>query len=267
MVDLSKNSMLYWFERTKKLHVPMPRTAILKLDEELIDEVFEFYYNDKRPRLFEEKIKEVYRLLKRCVDVVGGFPAFIRSDQTSGKNFVVGDEPLYLLKSEKDFEKIWALIVECHEPMDVLMFAPPKPKALVVREWLEIERWTSKIGKYNTIEVRVFAEKGEIKKIYPYFHWSGLKRHLAFLDVSGEAEEALRRDYISNYLFAIKRGLRDIIRYAKIISMEFDEEWSIDFALTRNGKWFFIDMALAETSWRPSEEDETDRLLEKLWRG
>ena len=262
MVELDKNSMLYWFEKVRKLPVPKPKTAILKLDEQLVDEIFECYYSDRRSAELEVKIEEVYRLLRRCVIAVGGFPAFLRSDQTSGKNFVVSGEPLYLLKNEGDFEKIWALIVECHEPMNILMFAPPKPKALVVREWLKIERWTGKITKYNTIEVRVFAEKGEIKKIYPYFHWSGLKRHLAYL---GASEESLYEDYVGNYLVAIKRGLRDIIRYAKTISSIFDEEWSIDFALA-NGKWFFIDMALAETSWRPSEEDETDRLLEEHWR-
>jgi len=259
---MDKNSMLYWWDLVKDLPIPKPKTIIIKLEPELVDLIFKCYYEtldygkSKACEKVKPKLREIFEKMKKVVNELGGFPVFLRTDYTSGKHYSYKN-PLYRLDSEKDFEKIWVLICECHEPLNITFLLPPKPHALVLREWLNIETWTSKINHYNKIEVRFFIKDGKITEVYPYYHFSGLAEKY-YDRLSEEGLRELWQDY-KNYIEVIKNDLKTLVKYALIIAKHVDGYWSLDFA--KAGKWYFIDMALGKVSWKPKEIMKEDREL------
>ncbi len=257
-MGIDKNSMLYWWKLVKDLPIPKPKTIIIKLKDK---DSYNFYFcfwehlegNESEECIkFRKRAKEIFNELKEAVNKLGGYPVFLRTDYTSGKHYSYSN-PLYRINDEKDLDKVWTLIAECHDPGG--FFAPPLPNAIVLREWLNIEKWTNLINRYNTIEVRLFIKDGRVVEIYPYYHWSGLEER-----VSDDILEELRKDYEENLVGAIKRDLNEIIKYAEIIAERVGGYWSVDFAGTDKG-WYFIDMALGKRSWKPKETDELDREL------
>jgi len=257
-----RNSMLYWWGLVKDLPVPKPRTRILRLDERTVRMFFEFpHLPREEKRKFTRKVEEIIEQLRGFAEELGGYPVFLRSDYTSGK-FCYYDDPLYMIRSEEDFKKIWSLICECHEPLDVHFLLPPRPNALIVREWLNIEKWAGVIKRYNTIEVRVFIKDGSVVEIYPYYHFEELLKHLPRrLDII--ELEKLKKDY-EQYVKIIERDLQQIVKYSSIIARKVEGYWSVDFA--KAGEWYFIDMATGELSWMPQRMDEFDRRLNALLR-
>jgi len=256
----NKDSMLYWWELVKDLPVPKPKTKILRLDEETVMKFFRFpnELSKEEKKEFLKKVEEIIEQLKKFARELGGYPVFLRTDYTSGK-FIPLKEPLYMIKSEDDFRKIWNLICECHEPADVHFLLPPKPNALILREWLNIEKWTNVIERYNTIEVRAFIKDGDVVEIYPYYHFEELLQHLPRrLDII--ELEKLKKDY-EQYVKVIERDLQQIAKYSLIIARKVEGYWSVDFA--KAGKWYFIDMATGKLSWRPEKMDEYDKRLNR----
>ena len=256
-----RNSMLYWWGLVKDLPVPKPRTRILRLDERTVRMFFEFpHLPREEKRKFTRKVEEIIEQLRGFAEELGGYPVFLRSDYTSGK-FCYYDDPLYMIRSEEDFKKIWSLICECHEPLDVHFLLPPRPNALIVREWLNIEKWTNIIDRYNTLEVRLFIKDGKVVEVYPYYHWTGIEERLS--KRLGEKIKELRKDY-ERYVNAIKRDLDILLKYARVVAERVEGYWSVDFA--KAGEWYFIDMATGELSWMPQRMDEFDRRLNALLR-
>ena len=251
-VCVDKNSMLYWWPLVKDLPIPKPKTVIIELREEDVDMFFDCYFEEvdggrgRGCEKFRRRLKEIFGELKKAVEVLGGYPVFLRTDYTSGKHYSYRD-PLYRVDNEKDFGKVWFLICECHEPLDVHFLLPPRPNALIVREWLNIGKWTNIIDRYNTVEVRLFIKGGKVVEAYPYYHWSGIEERLS--KRLGEKIKELRRDY-ERYVGIIKEDLDVLLKYAGVIAEKVEGYWSVDFAKSDKG-WYFIDMALGEYSWKP----------------
>jgi len=255
---MDKNSMLYWWDLVKDLSIPKPKTIVIKLREEDVDMFLYCYFEEvsgKKSKSYERfrgRLKEIFGELKKAVEVLGGYPVFLRTDYTSGKHYSYRD-PIYRINNEKDLSKVWVLICECHEPLDVHFLLPPKPHALVLREWLNIEKWTNIIDRYNTVEARLFIKGGKAVEAYPYYHWSGLEERIS--KRLGEKIKELRRDY-ERYVSIIKEDLDVLLKYAGVIAEKVEGYWSVDFVRTDRG-WYFIDMALGalgEYSWKPKGE-------------
>ena len=110
------------------------------------------------------------------------------------------------------------------------------------------------------MEVRGFIKNGIVEELYPYYHWSGLVEN-----VSGDILNEVRRDYEKNFIEVIRRDLPIILKYSKLIAERMDGYWSVDFARTEKD-WYFIDMALGESSWRPEELDDADKKIQEALR-
>ena len=264
MGKLDPNSMLFWWRYVVGLPVPKPRTVIIEIEDRTVDLMFKCLDEDVEAcREASREIKSLIELLDDCVKEVGGYPVFMRTDQTSCKHYSLRN-PVYRVEKKEDFAKLFTLIVECHEMASVAVFGPPRPRAVAIREWLDIDTWTDLLpGFYKNVEVRVIAEKGRVTDIWPYYHWSGLEEHFRDrVDL-----KKLRQDYLSKYVATVSRELGKIAEYASIIARAGElasYSWSIDFARV-NGEWYFIDMALAEASWKPEKRlNEDIALREKL---
>ena len=280
---MDRNSMLYWWGLVRDASVPKPKTIIVRLEERDVDMFFRCYEDPGERgecREFRRRINRIFEELKEAVESLGGYPVFLRTDYTSGKHYSYVN-PLYWLGQEADLWKVWPLICECHEPFETGVFAPPRPHALVVREWLDIERWTDRLPRYNTVEARLFIRNGEVEEVYPYYHWSGIIEHYRRQEIGAsiffsanpapvirtlrrEIEET-RRDYEKNLVERIKRDLGLLVKYGRIISERIEGYWSVDFVLA-GGEWYFIDMAVGEASWKPRKLDETDVILTNTYK-
>ena len=267
-MDESMNSMLYWWPRVENLSAPKPITAVHNI-EDIVEDVFLCILTEGGEACKKAKV-EVRELATRLDDMVrkniGGYPVFMRTDYSSCKHYStrIFGKPLYRIDSMNDFVRhIFPLIAECHSYIPARTpFGPPRPSAVVLREWLNIEKWTDKLpGPYGNIEVRVITENGSVIKIFPYYHRSGIERYFR------SSDPEVLEDYRRNYVRAILEGIREIVVHAEAVATApgiREYNWSIDLALVnKDGKrmWYFIDMALAEASWVPEHETEEDKLI------
>jgi len=268
------NSMLYWWLKVVKVDVPKPKTVLVSIDEELVKNIFLCYMSEGEDRNACSHVKEYLPpyldLLDECVGMyIGNYPVFVRTDYSSCKYVWVKGKPLYRVESKQELANIYSIICKCHEPLTVRSpFGAPAPKAIAIREWLDIVKWTNRLPKYyGNLEVRVFVRNGKVEKVYPYYHWSGLVEGVVDAEKDRDTLPLLEKEYVENYVSAIISSIKTIKEYAERIANADGikgYDWSIDFALVdKNGKleWYFIDMALAEASWRPEKETDEDKLI------
>jgi|GEM_PF-2501696 len=263
MVDM--NSMLYWYPRIKDLDIPQPRTRIYMLPDWFNPfELAACIAGEKDGfdcKTLWSRVRQANEELDRLANEIG-YPLFARSDQTSCKHHIVDGEPLYLIKRPMDFSKLWMAAVECHELIPARIVNPPAPKAFVLREWLDIETWTTLPGKlsaypYNRVEVRLFAKNGEVYSGFPYYHISGLLARLEMWGMPGSVIEKVRKDY-KQYVHAVIDDLPTLVQHASKATGKLGGDWSVDFAKSKQYGWTLIDMAVAEDSYFPDPEDMVD---------
>jgi hypothetical protein len=202
--------MLYWWPKVENLGIPTPKTLITT------------------------NILEGFEAAREM-----GFPVFMRTDLCSGKHdwenscYVDSEEKLYtnFLKVEEGNVR-WEML-------------GIKPKAVVIREFLDLETtFTAFIGNMPiTKERRYFVKDGNVLCHHPYWPKSAFNNHPARMsnDVLWEQKlEELNKDDISELI---------LTEYSRNISDTLNGYWSIDFAKGRNGIWYLIDMALGENSY------------------
>ena len=47
--------------------------------------------------------------------------------------------------------------------------------------------------------------------------------------------------------------IAELTELAKTVALVFSDDWSVDFAMTIQGNWYLIDMAVAQDSWHPED--------------
>ena len=65
---------------------------------------------------------------------------------------------------------------------------------------------------------------------------------------------------MENLVAVIRRDLDVLVGYGEVIARRVEGYWSVDFAMS-SGKWYFIDMAIGEASWKPRKLDVLDKIL------
>lgn len=172
-----------------------------------------------------------------------GFPVFIRTDLASAKH----DGPeAYRADRLGDIAQVLARTVGDNEIK--FWLHGPGPVAFLVRQWLNLESTFSAFwGKGHRIakEYRVFSD-GQ-RALCRHFYWpeEAIDGHnpsvpdwrtcLERLAVLSDGEVALLEDLACRAAHAAGDG-----------------SWSVDFAKDETGKWWLIDMAVAEESWHPA---------------
>jgi len=251
-------SMLYWWDKIKDLPIPKPKTIIIPIPDEVVDYIFKCYDDQdeacsKSPESYHEFVKVLKQEARKL-----GFPLFMRSDQTSCKFFKLGDKPLYRIDNEKELGRFWILIAECHEMTSIGVFEAPRPKAIILREWLDIDclyelKINNRVWRRLTIEVRVMVKDGEVEQYFPYWHKEVIEREWQWLipDQIREQEMSKLWKAYEEYVKILENEKETFLNYAKQIAKTLDGYWSVDFARVKS-TWYLIDMARGELSWKPS---------------
>lgn len=98
-------------------------------------------------------------------------------------------------------------------------------------------------------ERRYFIRDGQVTEHYPY--WP------AMAITENNPDHVNWQELLAELNDEPKSEIEELTKQAQIIASTLPGYWSVDFAQHVDGRWFLIDMALGERSWKPSAEDFT----------
>lgn len=226
--ELNKNSLMYWFPRTKSLGIRVPATHVLKIPQKEFEGILdrEGFTNN-----FRNKIVKIVNKL--------GYPVFVRTDQASGKHD--WKETCFIKNHFTLFKNIHNVILFNFSAGFVgLPF-----KALVFREFIPLHtRFTAfsgdmPIGK----ERRYFINEGKVVCHHPYwpedaiYNANRVDWKIVLKELNKESEEEI--SLLTSHAEKVGKVLKGF--------------WSVDFALTDKDEWILIDMAQGIDSWHPKD--------------
>lgn len=225
---MGKTSLLYWWPKIKGLGIPVPKTAI---------HIVHNYGNGLMSILDGASFPEADVAGIRAVADEIGYPCFIRSDMTSAKHS--WERGAVVHHSEELFDKVWCL-VEDNALKDQYI------SAIVVREYLAFNPLESfQVPRFGNLPVRrerrIFIRDGQIEVILPYWPLDALQGTIQDL-----AEWRPQLEVLNDLAWELPL----LTDYGKTVASTFPEYWSVDF-MWAEGKWWLIDMAEGEKSWRP----------------
>jgi hypothetical protein len=205
----------------------MPRTEII-LERDWLDWLG---LSDGR-RLSEGDIK----ILKESAGRIG-YPLFMRNDFTSGKHRYV--ETCYVLDEESLLPHLYVVIE------DALIRDAPVT-SIVLREYIELD---SKFKAFKGFPVaperRYFVRQGKVTCRHPYW----VQDSIEFW--GGTPEPDNWESLLSEMNTETVDEITLLTGYAEKIAAVLEGSWSLDFAKSRSGLWYFIDAAEYEKSWHP----------------
>lgn len=222
---MNKTSMDYWYPLIKHLDIPMPRTEI-PITKEIND--WWRLLDGEDPLSEEEK-----QTIRDAAIKVGGYPVFMRSDLCSGKHSF--ERTCFVQNEDVVIRQIWALVDDncCH---DLMM------ESIVIREYIPpAASFKAFQGLPIAPERRYFVRDGEVMCHHPY--WIEDAIHNPSDDGWQEALEYMNAE--------LPHEIEMLSSYATMIAQELGGDWSIDFMLGMDGRWYMIDMATAMQSWHP----------------
>lgn len=233
-IDLGKqSSMLVWFPKLEKLPIPQIKTRIINIDSRV------FY----KWIVGEGAIPEKYwtEMLKE-IEALGGCPIFMRSDQSSMKHS--WKKTCYLADHTKLQDQVRNLI-EDHEMQN--MAGELSYDAIVFRDFLDLE--TGFKGFHGDFpvnkEVRSFINDGKLTSIHNYWFEDAIEKGSRNLPDNWKEKLKDLNTITKKDLDEIKQQLNEV---GKVFP---DGYWSVDFAKTKDGIWYLIDMAKGEVSYHP----------------
>lgn len=228
-----RSSMLYWWPKVQDLNIPMPKTVI---------PVEMSFWDWLKPLDGEHLPNDALGIITEAADNLG-YPLFMRSDLTSSKHDY---ENTCFVNNKDSLVGNLVNLIDNNAAYDLPM------QAIVLREFIELEYLFKAFhGLPIAKERRYFVQDGEVLIHHPYWpddamqfrgylvpnEWRA-KLH----DLNTETEEEV--ELLSGY--------------AEQISSRLDDAWSVDFAKGTDGKWYFIDAAVAHESW------VDDKYIDKL---
>jgi len=239
ILDRGVNSLLNWFPKIKDLGIPVPRTEWVeippKLGWRLVVEGKKAL-DDFNPYL--EKIKE------KAEEI--GYPVFIRTDQASAKHSY---ENACLVLREEDLLRAIRNTLEFNINADLLGLPF---KAIVIREFLELY-WGFKAFHGNlpiAKERRYFIKDRKVLCHHPYWPPEAIEQAHS-LDGSKPYNRylihrlpAMWREILEELNRETLEEVALLTNYSEQVAQVIEGYWSIDYALSRDGKtWYLIDMA------------------------
>lgn len=232
----SKTSMLYWWPKVNELHIPIPKTEIVEVPYRHLVAMLD---GKRLPRQYE----------KAVIDAAGsiGFPLFLRTDMSSAKHswertcFVSGIHDL--------LRHIWTLI---DETLAAGMFGELDPNALVFRELLDLDSaFIAFSGLPISRERRYFARDGIVECHHAYWIQDAIEKSWK-LPSNEDWRQLLG---VINEETPDEEGM--LGPYSSSITKVLGGYWSVDFACSREGQWYLLDMAEGEKSWHPEHNIST----------
>lgn len=217
------NSALYWEPRVSS-KLPSPRTAYVPIDYHGIVEYLTTLKGNP----------PVDVALVKAEATKFGFPFFLRTDVASAKH---RGPRVYRVDDTRD---LVGKILETVEDNELqFRVSAPHPKALMFREWLDLDvAFHAFEGTEIAREFRFFANAEQLLCKHPY--WT---------------EDTIRNPDVGdwpNRVLALHRPppvtLNGLARYAARLMETPGVAWAVDFAQTKAGEWFVLDMATMEAA-------------------
>lgn len=240
------NSALYWYPKLEgcasEFDAALPESEFVRYEFMESFGLIDGAVPDALP--WEEFVQTVESI---------GYPAFLRTDQKSVKHAGPG---AYKATEPDDIPTILAVLTDHH------VKANRHPAALMVREFVDINAaFRAFDGLPIGRELRVFASPNGPE--CEHFYWppeaidDGRGEPVS---MDGEAMEDGRWRSLLGKLTNIPAPTVETLRDDAVTatsrlnnadSVPDNAAWSVDFAEDTDGKWWLIDVALAEDSWHP----------------
>lgn len=233
-VSYNPNSALYWFPRIRHGNLPVPRTKFVDIEFMKLINILD---GERIP--YADEV--MGHLDANAVEI--GYPVFIRSDHASAKH----DGPsAYRAEKKEDLPSVLYQTVEDNAMKDFL------PQALMVRSWLDLEAPFKAFGGLPIArEWRLFATKDKV--VCSHFYWA--EEAIQFWGGRVDEPTFWKRDLakIAEPLSVDEQVLLKALAMRAATVCTAAPCWSVDFARDREGKWWLIDMAIAQSSWHPED--------------
>jgi hypothetical protein len=230
---MNHNSALIWLPRIIEAALPTPRTMIVRYTHGDLVNVFD---GENPP----EYIKLCDAVKTACKTI--GYPVFIRTDLSSAKH----DGPTaYRIDGDKDILRCVYATLEDNEMK--FWLESEGPKAILVREWLDLESPFSAFNHHPiSREWRFFANAEKVICFHPYWPESSIQFY-AGMKEPDDWRGALK------ILHKVPDNVEELKAMAAKAAGLYGVVASIDFARDKGGKWWLTDMAMAEGSFHWEE--------------
>ena len=238
---LQENSMVNWWPKVKDLDIPMPKTVMVDCAE-YHDQFWSMLDGNADIPLAEE--------IDKIIREEFSYPCFLRGDYTSGKHAYF--QTCYLSDmSDKDnpyynLHRIKYLKFHIFNLVEQAVIGPEiMPDALFIREFLQLEHSFKAFHSLPIAKERRYfinSDDNEVKCFHPYWPVDTIRFYddikppedwqmlLANLNLQGNDENIL-------------------YKYCAKLMTVLPGYWSVDFAKTIDGTWYFIDAAKGEHSF------------------
>lgn len=247
------NSMLYWWPLTKALGIPVPRTEVVYLDDRTPEGASAELLIAPRaddPPLIEEYSGEILA----AAQLLGGLPLFLRTDLTSGKHEYSNTCHV------PDGASLMAHVGNVLEFHELALWTSPDshPRALVLRELLDLDsEFIAFSGLPIGAERRYRIDQGRVTEHWPYWlDEDNIRSGIERAKVMGISPPDFWLDRLRLANWESPEEIEFLTSYAQRVANNVQGSWSVDFARTRDGTWYLIDMALASHSWWPGAKEE-----------
>lgn len=225
-----ENNLAYWYPILRRATVMTPKTTII----EARDSVAQLVYGEAAPA-FEPLVADI-----RAAAEDFGYPVFLRSGHGSGKHYW---KNTCFVRSAEDVPSHVGAIIEWSEAVD-MMGLPTRTWA--VREFLPL---VSSFYAFKDLPVnrerRYFFGDGAVLCHHPYWPEYAIDKHTEEPD--WKAKLAALNDEPDDEVAFLTAETEKVARVFREAGEA--RPWSLDWAQTKDGQWYAIDMAIGAQSY------------------
>lgn len=227
-----KTSLTYWFPLIETAGLPVPKTEIVSLSEEMGRDLYiQAIDGGGLPGA-----KQAAELIRAAADRIG-YPCFLRTSHTSAKHSF--DKTCRLTSVDSVLEHMEEIV----RYGEMASFIGLPMSQWAVREWLPGREYF-KCREYGNMparrEFRCFAQDGTFLCVHPYWPTEAIR--------DGRPDSETWEALLSEMNAMDEATERQIATLACVASGICKGAWSVD-CLDVNGKWYITDMAMADESF------------------
>lgn len=233
------NSFFRWYPLVKEV-VPTPKTIMIPMKKSFdsIDMALAPLYN--KNAAFDPEMQRLIDEANRAAVSLGGYPVFLRSDETSNKHEWI--DTCFVANREQLSANI-ANILEFSEMSMSLQF-----RGIVVREFLKLPHdFLAFNGMPVSKEFRYFIKNGKVLCRHPYGFPSCMRNiNVPMSEWMPKLEKLMTLEpetqrVLDTYALAISKAVEPLKAP--------DNYWSADFCFVKDREWMLTDMALGDISY------------------
>ena len=226
-------SMKYWYPIVGELSsIPQPKTRLVDIGEEKLSSIIDH-------ELSQREFEDIVERIEEAINEIGSPPVFMRTDLMSGKHNWINT--CFVISRKIIGANLYNLIEE-----NYMCFMREQPSAIYIREYIPLfSIFTAFWGNMPVSkERRYFINGGKVLCHHPY--WPKEAIHKPSIDKWETALELLNKETFDE--------INLLSAYSQLVSQKIEGYWSVDYAMSKDGTWYLIDMAPGEQSWHPDCE-------------